>query len=326
MASLLATQQRRIGLILALATAAAISAEIFLRMAWGLGHPLLVRADPEVGYYFKAGQDITRFGNRVMINQYHQRNPDIAFTNDGRTWRVLMVGDSVTFGGTLLDQSETIPELLQSRIQESRPLQILNASAGSWGLGNALAYLEKFGTFESQLVILQIGSHDLLQAKSDSSSVGRHPSKPDRMPWCALSELVGRYLWPRLHPPPVPVKARELAKEDQERLFNLNMADLKKILRLAGAAHAEILVLHTPDRDEVVPDPHGAVERWCESYRERFLGLCAENGVEAINLPARWQRQPETAAWFRDGVHLTARGNEEVARCLAEKLNALSMP
>lgn len=99
---------KRIFALGALIAAISVAVEIALRFVWGAGDPLLLRADPDVGYFFAANQDVVRRGNSMHINAYHQRSADVLPTSPTRTTRLLMVGDSVTFGGTHVDQTETI--------------------------------------------------------------------------------------------------------------------------------------------------------------------------------------------------------------------------
>lgn len=48
-----------------------------------------------------------------------------------------MVGDSVLNGGNFIDQSQIIRELFEKKlIASAYPAEVLNASAGSWGIGN----------------------------------------------------------------------------------------------------------------------------------------------------------------------------------------------
>ncbi|MEG4205290.1 hypothetical protein QUA20_15315 [Microcoleus sp. Pol7_A1] len=75
-----------------------------------------------------------------------------------------------------------------------KQVQVLNASAGFWGIGNQLGYICKFGTFESDAVILQIGTHDLQQHPSSSTGLKNNPLMPNRQPLLAMQEVFDRYV------------------------------------------------------------------------------------------------------------------------------------
>lgn len=103
-----------------------------------------------------------------------------------------MIGDSVLNGGNPTDQSQILSELFKAKLSTSQvsasqvSAQVLNASAGSWGIGNQMGYLRKFGTFQADAVILQIGTHDLIQPTSTSERVGGDPNYPNQPPLLAI--------------------------------------------------------------------------------------------------------------------------------------------
>jgi len=301
-------------------------AEVLLRVTLGLGAPPLVQADDEIGYLFQAEQDLQRFGNHVYINSYHQRSEELA--DDEGILRVLFIGDSVTWGGVLLDQQETYPEFFEAAIRATceRPVEALNASAGSWGIGNQQAYLERFGTFDSRVVVLQIGSHDLLQATSDASVVGTHPSFPEANPPLALVELVVRYAAPRLRNTlgAINFLAYARAEPQSHPTFNRNMQTLAAMIDTIRQVDGMPVVLYTPDRDEAVPEDTSYADRY-EAYRPTFYALMDSLQVPVIDMLDQWRGGANTPAYFRDGVHLSSSGHQAVGEILHERLSDVSL-
>src|ERR1051325_4197749 len=114
--------------------------EMLLRMIWGFGNPALVERDSSIGYLFRADQHVPRFGRTIAINCFHQRSDEVADQPGTQTLRFLFVGDSVTFGGAVLDQRQIFTELIKNRLNETERAEVLNASAGGWAIGNELAY------------------------------------------------------------------------------------------------------------------------------------------------------------------------------------------
>jgi lysophospholipase L1-like esterase len=302
--------------------------EVSLRGIWGFGTPLLSEADPQVGYYFKAGQKIVRYGNRISINEYHQRG--MAISSDAARRRILLIGDSVAFGGLLTDQENTISAKLEHSLNESgaSKWQVLNASAGSWGIGNELAYLKKFGTFKCEIVVFQIGSHDLIQPKSTSERVGTDPSYPKENPTSALSEVMSRYAIPRVRKVfrrkvetgsiRLPEPFTSLTEIDG--YFRTNMVYFKEAVLVARAAGARVVVIHTPDRDEALESPRSFGKIYAP-FREEFLMLCRELDIPVLDFHGVWKGHPKAAAWFRDVVHLNDEGNAVIAAAVYEFLS-----
>ncbi|MBP0019622.1 MAG: SGNH/GDSL hydrolase family protein [Cyanobacteria bacterium SBLK] len=286
-----------------------------LRFKLGLGNPILSQSDVAMGYRFQPNQDITRFGNKIIYNQYSQRSDRIASLKPKNTLRILMIGDSVLNGGMLTDQVQTISEQLEARIKNiNGNVEVLNASAGSWGIGNQLGYLQKFGTFDSDLLILQIGTHDLTQPTSAGDRVGIDPSYPDRKPLLALQELFSRYIIPkillRLH---LPLSYREIpVTVTPEEQFQKNLILLNRILDRG----LPIIVLFTPNRIDVLPKPN------IPTYKAEFFQYLNNFQISIIDTHDTWSKLSATTteSYFRDVVHLTPAGNKAIAQLLFEQI------
>ncbi len=110
-----------------------------------------------------------------QFNSWHQRGkaePDPAAA------RVLVLGDSFTFGFALPDD-ETYVSRLQKQFDKrggSPRVQLLNASTGGWGTDDQLSYLEDFGDglgLSAVVVFFNYGD------ASRSTDVGPYDMQPD---------------------------------------------------------------------------------------------------------------------------------------------------
>jgi len=313
-----------------------VGVELGLRLILGLGSPPLLQADGQIGYLFQANQELTRFTNRVHINNYHQRSEDLSLADSSRVARVLFLGDSVTWGGVLTDQSQTYPELFEDEMSKwcNHPTEALNASAGSWSVGNLRAYAERFGFFGSDLVVLQIGEGDLTAPTSDSSGVGNLCSLPRRPPTFALTEFAACY-WPR-------VESRlgrwvRLGAETQEnrstpnrraspsssqrRQFEENMGHLQALVDSISAAGIPVAVVYNPERGHVVPEG-----RPPPPFYGRFRDWIDQHDIPMLDLQARWEGKQEVGQYYRDYIHLNERGNAVLAKQLSNFVRSKDLP
>jgi lysophospholipase L1-like esterase len=291
--------------------------ELGLRVGFGLGNPVLLQADPYTGYRFQPNQRVVRFGKRISYNQFSQRSQPITLPKPPSVLRLLMVGDSVLNGGNPTDQSETITELFQTLVQSTgQPAEVLNASAGSWGIGNQLGYLQQFGIFDSDAVVLQIGAHDLYQPTSTSEKLGRDPNFPDRRPLLAIQELWVRYLLPRLHQQfagSMPITAISPSFDPTITALR-NRQHLSAAINLVQAHRRPVFILFIPGYPQVVspvaPTP----------YKAEFLQVVQSLNAPIIDMQLRWQALPPAtiASYFRDEVHLTVAGHRVIATALYE--------
>ncbi|MCG6134885.1 MAG: SGNH/GDSL hydrolase family protein [Nostoc sp. LLA-1] len=299
-----------------------LGSEIALRLLFGLGSPVLSQVDNYTGYRFQPNQKIFRFGKTIEYNQYSQRTSPITLKKPQDTLRILMIGDSVLNGGNPIDQKEIITELLAAKIQASgKPAEVLNASAGSWGMGNQLGYLQQFGTFNSDAVILQVGTHDLTQPTSTSEHVGNHPNYPDRPPISAIQEAVARYVIPRVlenadfnqffHPETPQVSSAQLNQE-----FQKNMQLFKEVVNLVRDEKILIYVLFTPNRYDLVPEPI------TPPYKPEFMEVLKSLQIPVFDTHKAWSKLPSSTvkSYFRDDVHLNEVGNQAAANLIFQQL------
>lgn len=182
--------------------------ELGLRFFFGLGTPPLYLADEHIGYLLAPDQNIKRFGNQIIINQFSQRSDFIPTENDS-FFSVLCLGDSIINGGWWTEQKNTIPALIQEKLAPNFPLRVLNASANSWGPRNQLAYLRKFGLFNAKILVLVLNTDDLFAIAPHSLVVGRDRNYPTQNPPLALVELLSLLTKKTYYSRIVPFKCRK---------------------------------------------------------------------------------------------------------------------
>jgi hypothetical protein len=176
------------------------SSELFCRFVVGLGDPPLYQADRTMEYLLQPSKTYRRFHHQIAVNRYGMRADDFPPQKSGSDeLRVLVVGDSIVYGGVRIDQYDIATEILKRELQQrfGRRVVVGNASAKSWGPPNELAYLKQFGTLDADVVILELSSHDYADAPSFVPVVGVAAEYPDRKPPLALTDLVETYLLPR---------------------------------------------------------------------------------------------------------------------------------
>lgn len=295
-----------------------VAAELVSRFVLGLGTPPLYEADTGFEYRLLPNQDVQRFGNHIQVNRWGMRSPDFRSTKtDPLELRVMVFGDSVVNGGSQIDQGALSTSLLQSALQTRlvRPVTVGNISAGSWGPGNWLAYAQRFGFFEADVVVLVVGSGDHADNPSFAPLDADHPTEA---PTLALQEAVHRYL-PRYLKHYLPQALEDLWKEPIEgtnasREHDLQdrargQADLHQFLQLAQGGQRHVIVLHHPDLDELTGG------RYADGHAQM------QALVQGMSLPFVELRTPYQAAGpalYRDNIHHSAQGQQVMAGALLD--------
>jgi hypothetical protein len=308
-----------------------VGGEMFARHGLGLGDPPLSMADAEIEYLFVPSQSYRRFGNRVAYNQWHMRSEPFGPVKAGPDERrVVFLGDSVINGGSQTDQSELATELLRRRLSERTGWRVVtgNASAGSWGPPNMLAYVERFGVLDADVVVIVVSSHDASDVPTWEPVVGVHPGFPDRRPRLALEEAVTRYL-PRYVPGwggsggdgVDPMGDARVAEADARAEA---LGALEALIERAGEAGAAVVVAQHLERSELaeggegVREGHGLIRAVAERAGATVVQLGP--AFEAALAAAEAGVGPSP---YRDNIHPSVHGQRVLAEALEPTLVAL---
>jgi hypothetical protein len=190
-------------------------------------------------------------------------------------------------------------------------VEVLNASANSWGPRNELAYLQRFGTFGAQLVVLILNTDDLFATAPVSAVVGHDRNYPDRKPLTALGELLQRYALPA---PAVSPELQAVYAEGGDRVGN-NLTAIDTIHQLTQTANAVFLLMLTPLRREIGQPGPRDYER---SARQRLLALTQQQMLNYVDGLATLNRCKQPDTLYRDHIHLSPTGNQLISRLIAE--------
>ncbi len=319
---------------IALGAGIVMAVELGLRWVLGLGTPPLYVGDEKTGYRLEPDQKIRRFGNRIQINEFSMRGGELA--ESGTTLRVLVLGDSIVNGNWWTDQDDTLPERIRFRLRKglpprvfdglvkqegepgsagrSRPLEVLNVSANSWGPRNELGYLEQFGVFNSQALVLVINTDDLFSKPPTSVPVGLDPNYPDQSPGLAWVELIQMVLPTKRDP-----ILNDIEREDGDVIAK-NLRAIAQIQAIALANQMAFMVVITPLKREVVPNTQRDYER---KARERLENLMQDLQIPLVDILEEFRAVGDPDSLFRDNIHLSIDGNERVAEAIAQRLQGL---
>ncbi|WP_156167369.1 SGNH/GDSL hydrolase family protein [Aurantiacibacter marinus] len=279
--------------------------ELTARYVIGLGTPPLTIVDEVTEYRFAPNQDVTRFHNRQLYNEFSMRSPPLDQVSADR--RVIVLGDSVINGGGLTDHSD-----LATTIASNDAIFFGNASAGSWGPANLAGWIERFGYAGADSAVLVLNSKDLNDIPSfdplDSLDY------PVEKPVSAFGELITRYLLPEFGwrseaEPRRQARARSGAGE-------IEIARLMDRFREDGVP---LCIVHNPMRRELLAEILPAGVRLQELFKER--------GVPVISARDVYRTQNESGAdLYRDDIHLNAEGQRALAPLLIDCAAAAQVP
>jgi hypothetical protein len=295
----------RSGVALAFGVVVALGVgEVALRVL-GLGDPVLYDNRLAWGYRPRPDQTRRRIGGaRVHVNALGARGPDVAPTRAPDTTRLLFLGDSVTWGGSYVDDAQLFAAVAADRLARSgRRVEWLDAGVNGWGPENVLGLVHETHGFDSTVWIVTALEDDFHREKTHAGEVPYF----DAPPWTAWEELLVRGAYGLLDHYKRPKPADDLA-----RLAAANVARYRDVAREGRAAGARVLLVWHPTTDALA----GGVE----PNRDRFLGL-ADAADAVLDLGPAY-RAAGGRVYF-DGMHLDVEGHRVAGEAIGDALARL---
>jgi len=197
---------------------------------------------------------------------------------------------------------------------------VANVSAGSWGPGNLLAYVEVFGVFDADVVFVVLSSHDATDVPQFGNLVGT-ANFPDVKPKWALSEAMFRYLprylpnWKRTESQAAQVDIEQIG---DERDYPAGPAFAQLLERLDQAGAVVIFLQHA-DRSEL--------EGGFMLGHEQMAATARAQGVAVRQLAPRLEDALEQGDNpYRDHIHLNPTGQRVLAEEMIEATTPFLLP
>lgn len=280
--------------------------ELILRYVFGFCDAVLYQSSPAYEYIAQPNQHRYRFFSHIDYNSYSQRSEE----PDSTKTIVLGLGDSVIFGGTMLDQDSIATTLFS----KETGMQMLNISSGSWGPDNCAAYLKEKGTFGAKAMVLVCSSHDAFDVMSHIPVVGIYPNYPDKQYKLAIWEVVDRYLMPRIK---VYFSGKQLLDPDAQVVEKVKSDEgvakkalnfdpgFDQLLQISEEKHIPFFIYLHPEVGEVMSRKYKEgglmIMEWAKTHHIKL--------IDGLN-------EGVTIDMYRDVIHLNEKGQRNLANSL----------
>ena len=136
-------------------------------------HPRdLYIADPDVGYRNNPGYETNFYGAHIRFNNQSIRAERDYGPKDASTFRILLLGDSQTFNGSVPfeDTFGNVLEGLLNAEHGAGAFEVMNAGVSGYGTVNDAAFLKKYGKeLDADLIIVGFYINDILENREGIS-------------------------------------------------------------------------------------------------------------------------------------------------------------
>lgn len=284
--------------------------EAILRVM-GFGHPVLYRVDPQVGYYPAPHQDVHRYGGEIHINVFGMRSREVAARKPAATFRILMLGDSTLYGGSYIDQSAIYATRLERGLNRQasglpgapQRVEVLSMGVNAWGPQHELAYVKKFGFFQSDLVMVMGPAADAYRPRYGLENLPFFTE--NQQPRFAWQEFWLHLRWE--------FKARSEGTEErgagapsEADVMSAGVAAWLEIADLAKAEGARIDFELLPNEAEVVG---GRADESTQRVLDALLPALATRGIPSAYPLQALRAGLVVKKFYHDGAHLDVGGH-----------------
>jgi hypothetical protein len=220
----------------------------------------------------------------------------------------MMLGDSVINGGNLTDQSELATTILENKLQQGmhKLVTVGNISAGSWGPCNLLAYIEKYGLFDADVIIVVFNSEDCADIPT-FQPLNPH-THPQTRPLLGLTEAIVHYL-PRYFPSLLGDSSMKHVPLISEASIRRSLGCIRDLINAAKSNSISMVVMQYLDREEVLSSP--------KSGYYAILETVEETGAAVYSRRADFKKSIDSGENpFRDYLHPNEIGQNIIANIL----------
>jgi len=285
---------------------AVISVELILEKAYGLGNPVLYDSSPLYGFRPLPNQNHSRFrGKKLKFNNLGLRADEN--WDNRQDDKILFLGDSVTYGGSYIDNKELFSYLAVVGLGNYKSG---NAGVNAWGVENIYGLIVEKNFIPAQIYVTTLPEGDFYRGLTRLQGLPYFNIKPK----FAFSELW--YFFCYLQNNERYTGWQSFANEEENSYIVQKaikkLKEMDDFLKKRGLQH---LIFITPGVSQVV---EGAPKDALVNKLLKYNSLNPYYILDELHKYKLSKRKKEKL--FYDGVHLDKEGHEIWAQIVRSKL------
>ena len=297
----------------------------FFARSIGLGNPLIYKVDPLVGYRLKPNQSKLRRRNSKVTSDFEGFRVDHTKKFKKSNKLLVFVGDSVTYGGSYLDNTDIFSSKICDLI-DNKHFYCLNNGLNSWGVLNMGRFIDNFSFYSQRkpekfiLVILPGDEGRNLRSIIETPYWDSSPKQPS-----GINEIV-KFLNSKYFVPSLKRKDNDeynFTKIEKDKLNNLQREVIWEELEfLLKDSIYKIDIVVTPPMNWFT-DPSKI--KTINTYENLLKNISKLQSVENICNLYDHLKSEFNSNLYTDGVHLSKSGHDLWAKKIYSCLNLKSL-
>ena len=280
--------------------------EIYLRYV-GLGNPILFYANASYRYAPLPNQrQLRQRGARVTIDSQGLR--DTKNWSDPADAKIVFIGDSVTWGGTYIDDADTFADGVCQRLAQATGKSFVcgNAGANQYGTDNMAERIRYKDFNDETALVVTLIAPDTTRGLAEADGryfFSQRPPPPFRALWEAVTFVTWRfYQYLR------PVSYRSA---DDFRVAERSLENLFAAIRETQRPGRTVLIVLSPLKNELGGHESGLTKH--------VQALLRRSGFDVLDLHAAVSAV-HSKDFYYDGIHLDVKGHHFYADQIAARL------
>ncbi len=288
--------------------------ELFLKKKYGLGNPILYKANPKYGYDVIPNQIKKRFNNSIIkINEIGSRTN---INNIEGNFTINFYGDSIVYGGSYIDNKELFTEkvCINYAAKNNSKINCNNFGINAYGYNNIKNKIKHKGT--KDITILYLNGSGLIRNYSNLSS---QPFFSDNLNsyFPAIEEVMLYYVYKtnlkRRYSSPFNLSSQFFKEEnfnfETRKFYNQQINDLINSLN-----NKKIIFLHS----SLKRSQNGVGDNF-EEYVKKFL---IQNDITFIDIRKKLiENSTDINKIYHDGTHFNKHGHQIISEIITNELN-----
>ena len=301
---------------------------------FGLASPILNRLDPVLGYEPMPSQVSSRLGVEVQINDAGLRDDEDLAALLGAGDRILVVGNSVTYGSSLVSQDELFTEVAERELRSGHPgIKVLNGGVPGYSVTQIVRRAPRLiARTKPRYLVLYFIRNDFHRPpiRFPPEDSPQHPQRPPPLALVVFTYLSVAFVDSRYRiSQRLPVLNAILPRGprstvppyDTSRVLDLHVEAIEQFLRTVwdtgGRRRSDVIAFISPTRRDVEDDRRAP-------NRDLVLRLEAL-AIQAHDLQADFHgllAGHDLGEYYHDEIHYRAAGNAVAGRVLAGYLRS----
>jgi lysophospholipase L1-like esterase len=275
--------------------------------------------DPELLWRLRPGQSTrTKIGHYpVRINSMGMRGPEFSCQRSTNTFRVIVFGDSYTFGWGVR-QEETYAAQLQQLLQKAWPqlyVEVWNAGCNGYSLMQEVASLRRLNSCRPDLTVISCSFNDdalFDPAKMDNQLRSRIMRGVRVKNFLRRSGLYNFLV--EMQGKAVYLKIR---RKILSGTWSSTLPEEERLRRSESTLREAERICHDNDRTLMFLVTSGGGQTNAGPYQQCMLDVAAKDAVPVVDMVSKLRGAPRDKYWIPDG-HLNAAGQRATAEAVAE--------